>query len=96
MANPQIPIQSGSYLPSLDAEEDIQKAKSQDADMKYYEDALGLESDEVEEEVIEMEDGSVVVNFIPTKSPQEAPEFYANLAEEFDGGLLQSLAVLLS
>ena len=93
MANPQIPIQSGSYLPSLDAEEDIQKAKSQDADMKYYEDALGLESDEVEEEVIEMEDGSVVVNFIPTKSPQEAPEFYANLAEEFDGGLLQSLAV---
>jgi len=93
MANPQIPIQSGSYLPSLDVEEDIQKAKSQDADMKYYEDALGLESDEVEEEVIEMEDGSVVVNFIPTKSPQEAPEFYANLAEEFEDSILQSLAI---
>jgi len=93
MANPQIPIQSGSYLPSLDREEDIQKAKAQDADMDYYEKELGLEEDEVEEEVIEMEDGSVVVNFIPTKSPQEAPEFYANLAEEFDGGLLQSLAV---
>jgi hypothetical protein len=92
MANPQIPIQSGSYLPSLDVDEDIEKTKAQDADMKYYEDALGLESDEVEEEVIEMEDGSVVVNFIPTKSPQEAPEFYSNLAEEFDDSLLQALA----
>jgi len=92
MANPQIPLQSGSYLPSLDTDEDIEKTKAQDADMEYYEDALGLESDEVEEEVIEMEDGSVVVNFIPTKSPQEAPEFYSNLAEEFDDSLLQSLA----
>jgi len=93
MANPQIPLQSGSYLPSLDADEDIQKTKAQDADMKYYEDALGLESDEVEEEVIEMEDGSVVVNFTPKASPKDEPEFYTNLAEEFDGGLLQSLAV---
>ena len=93
MANPQIPIQSGSYLPSLDSEEDIQKAKAQDADTEYYENELGLEEeDEVEEEVIEMEDGSVVVNFIPTKSPQEAPEFYSNLAEEFDDSLLQSLS----
>jgi len=93
MANPQIPIQSGSYLPSLDKEEDIQKAKAQDADMDYYEKELGLEEDEVEEEVIEMEDGSVVVNFIPTKSPKDAPEFYANLAEEFDDSLLQALSV---
>ena len=94
MANPQIPIQSGSYLPSLDSEEDIQKAKAQDADTEYYENELGLEEeDEVEEEeVIEMEDGSVVVNFIPTKSPQEAPEFYSNLAEEFDDSILQALA----
>jgi hypothetical protein len=92
MANPQIPIQSGSYLPSLDSEEDIKKAKAQEADMDYYEKELGLEEDEVEEEVIEMEDGSVVVNFIPTKSPKDAPEFYTNLAEEFEDSILQSLA----
>ena len=60
--------------------------------MDYYEKELGLEEDEVEEEVIEMEDGSVVVNFIPTKSPKDAPEFYTNLAEEFEDSILQSLA----
>ena len=92
MAQPQIPMQMGQNLPGLETEENIQEARMQEAEMDAYEEALGLEPDEVEEEVIELEDGSVVVNFTPKKSPQEAPEFYANLAEEFDEDILQSLA----
>ena len=64
----------------------------QDVQMDYYEEQLGLEPGDVEEEVIELEDGSVVVNFVPKSSPQEAPEFYANLAEIFDEDVLNGLA----
>lgn len=64
----------------------------QDVQMDYYEEQLGLEPGDVEEEVIELEDGSVVVNFMPKSSPQEAPEFYANLAEIFDEDVLNGLA----
>lgn len=92
MANPQIPMQMGSNLPSLETEQNIEEAQAQDTAMDYYEEALGLEPGDVEEEVIELEDGSVVVNYMPKKSPNEAPEFYANLAEVFDEDVLNSLA----
>ena len=92
MANPQIPIQTGGNLPGLDREEDIQEATQQDADMQAYEEELGLDPSEVEEEVIELDDGSVVVNYVEKGSPLKNPEFYANLAEEFDEGELDSLA----
>ena len=92
MANPQLPIQTGGNLPGLDIEEDIQEATQQEADMQAYEEELGLDSSEVEEEVIELEDGSVVVNYIDKASPLKNPEFYSNLAEEFDEGELDSLA----
>jgi hypothetical protein len=92
MANPILPTQMGSNLPGLDREEDLKDAAKQDAEMDYYEEALGLEPGDVEEEIIEQEDGSVIVNFVPKSSPKEAPEFYANLAEEFDEDILESLA----
>jgi hypothetical protein len=92
MANPQLPIQMGQNLPGLDTEENIKEAQEQEADMKMYEDALGLDAHDVEEEVIELEDGSVVVNFKPKESPNQNPEFYENLAEVFDESTLQSLA----
>ena len=92
MAQPIIPIQSGANLPGLDTEQNIEEAQAQDAQMDYYEDALGLEPGDVEEEIIEMDDGSVVVNYIPKSSPQESPEFYSNLAEVFDEGVLDTLA----
>ena len=79
-------------MPGLDTEENIQEAQMQDVQMDYYEEALGLEPGDVEEEVIELEDGSVVVNFVPKSSPQEAPEFYSNLAEVFDEDILEGLA----
>ena len=94
MANPQLPIQAGGNLPGLnDREEDVKNAEEQDAEMEQYEDALGLDPDEVEQEVIELEDGSVVVNFQEKKSPKQDPEFYENLAEVFDEDVLQSLAI---
>ena len=92
MAQPTLPIQTGENLPGLDREEDIQQAAEQDAEMQEYEDKLGLDESEVEEEVIELDDGSVVVNFKPKESPQQNPEFYANLAETFDENVLMSLA----
>jgi hypothetical protein len=92
MAQPQLPIQQGANLPGLDTEQNIQEAQMQDVQMDYYEEQLGLEPGDVEEEVIELEDGSVVVNFVPKSSPQEAPEFYANLAEIFDEDVLNGLA----
>ena len=93
MAQPSLPIQAGGNLPSLDRESDIKDAKQQDADMEEYEDVLGLDEDEVEQEIIELDDGSVVVNYVEKSSPLKNPEFYANLAEEFDEQTLQSLAI---
>jgi hypothetical protein len=92
MANPQFPIQAGSNLPGLETEQNIEEAQQQDAEMDYYEEALGLEPGDVEEEIVELEDGSVVVNFKPKESPNQNPEFYANLAEMMDEGDLDSLA----
>jgi len=93
MANPRLPIQSGNNLPGLDREDDIHEAQDQDMELEQFEDELGLDQDEAEQEVIENEDGSVSVNFTPKASPKEAPEFYANLAEVFDEGDLQALAI---
>ena len=92
MANPILPIQSGANLPGLETEQNIQEAMAQDAEMDYYEDALGLEPGDVEEEIVELEDGSVVVNYQEKQSPRKNPEFYENLAESFDEGTLQALA----
>jgi len=93
MAQPQIPIQSGSNLPGLDRIDTEQEDAQKDADMEMYAESLGLEDQEVEEEVVELDDGSVVVNFVDKSSPLKDPEFYANLAEEFDEGFLDQLAV---
>jgi len=92
MANPKLPIQTGNNLPMQDREDEIHDAKDQDAEMEAFEDALGLDEDEVEQEVIENDDGSVIVNFTPKSSPKDSPEFYANLASVFDQDDLNELA----
>jgi hypothetical protein len=92
MANPQLPIQMGANLPGLETEQTIKEAQQQDVQMDYYEEALGLEPGDVESEVIELEDGSIEVNFQPKASPMDAPEFYENLAEVIDESVLSSLA----
>jgi hypothetical protein len=92
MAQPQLPIQNGGNLPGLDTEQNIEEAATQDAEMDYYEEALGLDSDEVESEIIENEDGSVIVNFQEKLSPRSEPQFYENLAEVLDEDILEGLA----
>jgi hypothetical protein len=92
MAQPKLPIQKGSNLPSLETEQDIEEALMQEEEIEHFEEVLGLEPGEGDEEVIELEDGSVVINYKPTEGPNQNPEFYANLAEEFDEGTLDALA----
>jgi len=93
MANPKIPLQMGTNLPELDSrEDDIQDAINQDAETDAIAEALGLEDDEAEQEVIELDDGSVVINFQEKYGPQKDPEFYENLAEVFDENVLDALA----
>ena len=92
MANPKLPMQMGSNLPSLDREEEVETAIEQEEETERFEEVLGLEPGEADEEIIELDDGSVVINYKPTESPNQNPEFYANLAEEFDEGMLDALA----
>jgi len=92
MAQPQLPIQNGNNLPNLDAEDDLHEKEDQDDEMDAYAEQFDLDDEEVEQEVIELDDGSVVVNFKETQGPQKNPEFYTNLAEEFDEQTLNSLA----
>ena len=93
MAQPQLPIQTGSNLPNLESEQDLHEKEDQDAEMEAYAEEFDLDDSEIEQEVIELDDGSVVVNFQEKQGPQKNPEFYANLAEEFDEQTLQSLAI---
>jgi len=41
MANPEIPIQAGANLASLEREDDIHLAQEQDSDLEAYADSLG-------------------------------------------------------
>jgi hypothetical protein len=88
---PQLPIQTGANLSSLDnSKENIELS---DEEIDSYADALGLDDEmNIQEDIIEQEDGSVIVNLTPTEGPLKDPEFYANLAEEFDEGTLDDLS----
>ena len=94
MANPILPIQAGATLPSQEHEDEIQQMEMNERDVAKLEEALGLESQDVdmEQEVIELDDGSVVVNFKPKDGPLKNPDFYVNLAEELDEDDLDELA----
>jgi hypothetical protein len=92
MAQPKLPMQMGANLPSLETEKDVEEALMQEKEIERFEEVLGLEPGESDEEIIELEDGSVVINYKPTEGPNQNPEFYANLAEEFDEGALDALA----
>ena len=93
MNQPNIPLQMGTTLPGLgDREEEIEDALQQEAEMDHIEEVLGLDQNEVEEEIIELEDGSVLVNYVEKSSPLKNPEFYSNLAEVFDESDLLGLA----
>ena len=91
---PKMPLQQGANIPAFDLEkeESFEEALEQEAEIEQIEDFLGLEPGEADEEVIELDDGSVVINYKPKEGPQQNPEFYANLAEGMDEGVLDTLA----
>jgi hypothetical protein len=64
----------------------------QDAEIEHFEEVLNMEPGEAEEEVIELDDGSVIINYKPKEGPNQNPEFYANLAEELDEDVLSVMA----
>ena len=92
MANPQLPIQHGGNLASLEHDENVELGQAQKAELDEFAESLGLENEEVEQEIIELEDGSVIINMEDTKGPKKKPKFYANLAELMDEGTLDELA----
>ena len=53
---------------------------------------LDIPEDETDESIIELEDGSVVINFPDIKTPRNDPEHFENLAESFEDGMLMQLA----
>ena len=94
MANPILPVQAGATLESLDRDQDIEQTQMSEQEIEELEESLGLEGEgELDEEVIELDDGSVIINYVATEGPMKNPEFYANLAETMDEGTLQGLAV---
>ena len=90
---PELPIQQGGNLSALSFVENEKTGEpDKDEEVEALAAALNLDTEDVEQEIIELEDGSVVVNFDQTKKPSEDPEFYANLAEELEESVLSSLA----
>ena len=89
---PMLPIQQGGNLSALSFVEGRDNEPDRDKEVEQIAEALDLDTEDVEQEVIELEDGSVVVNFTETQKPSENPEFYANLAEELEEGDMDSLA----
>lgn len=91
--NPQIPIQQGGNLSALSMIEPEQDEDTSEKEVEALAEALDLDTEDVEQEVIELEDGSVVVNFTETQKPSENPEFYANLAEWLDESTMTNIAM---
>jgi chaperonin GroES len=90
---PIIPLQKGGNLSALSyAEDETTKEVDSDKEIEALANALDIDPEEVEAEVIELEDGSVVVNMTETEKPSENPEFYANLAEVLPDSVLDALA----
>ena len=82
----------GGNLPGLDQTNQADKETKKDSEITEYEEEFGLDSNEAEQEVIELDDGSVVINLKETKGPKEDPDFYANMADELDESVLDKLA----
>lgn len=89
---PILPIQAGGNLSALSQVDSGNEDIDNDKEIDQLAEALDLDTEDVEQEVIELEDGSVVVNFTETKKPSEDPEFYANLAEILPESDMDTLA----
>jgi hypothetical protein len=83
----------GTNLPTMqDSNMDVKDATDQTEEIEHIADVLGLDDEDAEQEVIELEDGSVIINFQEKQGPRKDPEFYENLAEVFDEDVLFKLS----
>lgn len=90
---PVLPIQQGGTLSAMSLYVDPESEEpNKQKEVEQLAEALDIDVDQIEEEVIELEDGSVIVNLEKTQKPSEDPDFYANLAEELDEGVLEDLS----
>jgi hypothetical protein len=89
MAQPKLEIQAGRNKPALSQ---IDQDTAKDEEVREYEDEFGLDEETADQEVIELDDGSVVINLKQGKGPQEDPDFYANMADELEESELDKLA----
>ena len=96
MAKSIIPLQNGANLPGLHSNAKIQQGEQQEDDVEQTELELGLDPDDedtnLDENMVELDDGSVVINYKKTQGPNQKPKFYTNLADVFDEDLLDALA----
>lgn len=77
-----IPQEFGRYIPpEAQGDEDF----SDVAEINLF--------DQEDDGVEELEDGSAIVRFDDFKSPEEEPDFYANMAEDYDPWALDKLAL---
>jgi hypothetical protein len=89
---PTIPLQQGGNLSALSFALGDQDEADKDKETEALAEALDMDVEEISDEIIELEDGSVVVNLEKTSKPSEDPDFYANLAEELEDRVLDELA----
>ena len=87
-----IPLQQGGNLSALSFALNDDDEADKDKETEALAEALDMDVEEISDEIIELEDGSVVINMEKTAKPSQDPDFYANLAEELEDGVLDNLA----
>lgn len=78
-----IPAEYGRYI-----------APESKGDEEFEDDALvHIFSDDAQQDVEELEDGSAIIRMDDLKSPDEEPDFYANMAEDYDSYALDKIGL---
>ncbi len=80
-----IPSEFNRFVPPMSQEEEENELDEIPLSQLFTEDA--------QQEIEELEDGSAIVRLDDLKSPDESPDFYANMAEELDSWDMSELAM---
>lgn len=80
-----IPQDFNRFVPPMSQEEEENELDEIPLSQLFTEDA--------QQEIEELEDGSAIVRLDDLKSPEESPDFYANMAEELDSWEMSELAI---
>ena len=80
-----IPSEFNRFVPPMSKEEEENELDEIPLAQLFTEDA--------QQEIEELEDGSAIVRLDDLKTPDESPDFYANMAEEMDSWEMNELAI---